>query len=235
MEEESNELESIIMNKSLNQAEQAGEIEEPTSDSDAVSTSQEFGLSGGLKFVFVLVFGIPAALVLALFVHYGFKTDAKPSEFGLGAVLIFCLTGLAIVLVPWRLFGLRLKKIGPLEFEQVISTQKREQSESVTFLESQIEEIRTALKAKQGFVEHQESSPPSSALPILLEKFLRAYPGRFFSPFYIKNWGSEQPSFEQLGSFSKAEITQSLLIMLAANRVRTRLSRKGNKLYGVGR
>ena len=77
--------------------------------------------------------------------------------------------------------------------------------------------------------------PPSIALSFLVEKFLRNYPGRFFSPFKVKSWGSEQAGFEQLGSFSIAEITQALLTMLAANRVRTKLSKKGNTLYGVSR
>jgi len=228
------ESESITMNKSLDQPERAGAIED--SESDAAPASQEFGLSGGLKLAFVLVFGIPAGLALALLVRYGLRTDAKPSELGLGAVLIFCLACLAAVLVPWRLFGMCLKKIGPLEFEQVISTQKREQSESVTFLQAQIDEVRAMLKTKQGSsVEHAESTPSNIALPDLLEKFLRAYPGRRFSPLFIRNWGSEQTGFKQLDSFSKEEITQSLLAMLAANRVRTGISKKGNTLYYVSR
>ena len=133
---------------------------------------------------------------------------------------------------------LHLKKIGPLEFREVISTQKKEQSESVTFLQNQIDQLKAALEKKVGSPVGAEGSfrpTPSVALSFLVEKFLRNYPGRFFSPFKVKSWGSEQVGFEQLGSFSIAEITQALLIMLAANRVRAKLGKKGNTLYGVSR
>src|SRR6266566_2422746 len=222
-----------MSDKSSNQDNQSADIED-----DFAASSQEFELSGGLKIALAFVFGIPAIVILGLLIHYGLRDDVKPSELGLGAALIFCLASLAIVLVPWGMFGLHLKKIGPLEFREVISTQKKEQSESVTFLQNQIEQLKGALEKKVGSAVDAESSfrpTPSIALSVLVEKFLRNYPGRFFSPFKVKSWGSEQAGFEQLGSFSIAEITQALLTMLAANRVRTKLSKKGNTLYGVSR
>lgn len=205
---------------------------------DSGASSQEFELSGGLKTAFAFLFGIPAMVILGLLVHYGLRDDVKPSELGLGTALIFCLACLVMVLVPWGMFGLHVKKIGPLEFREVISTQKKEQSESVTFLQNQIDQLKAAFEKKMGSPVDAESSfrpTPSIALSFIVEKFLRNYPGRFFSPFKVKSWGSEQAGFEQLGSFSTAEITQALLTMLAANRVRTKLSRKGNTLYGVSR
>jgi hypothetical protein len=199
--------------------------------------AQEFDFSGSLKIAFGLVFGIPAAVVLILLVRYALRSDAKPSELGLGAVLIFCLTGLAIVLVPWSILGLRLKKIGPLEFEQVISTQKKEQGESIAFLQNQIDQLKVAVDTRSGAAERIEKEIRSarSTVPALVEQLLQRYPGRFFSPYTIKSWGGRQQGFEELGSFDKAEITQALLTMLAENKIRTRISKKGNTLYGVSR
>jgi hypothetical protein len=222
-----------MSDKSANHGNQSADIED-----DSATSSQEFELSGGLKTAFAFVFGIPAIVILGLLIHYGLRDDVKPSELGLGAALIFCLACLAIILIPWRMFGLGLKKVGPLEFREVISTQKQEQSESVTFLQNQIDQLKAALEKKVGSPVDAESSfrpTPSIALSFLVEKFLRNHSGRFFSPFKVKSWGSEQAGFEQLGSFSSAEITQALLTMLAANRVRTKLSKKGNTLYGVSR
>jgi hypothetical protein len=222
-----------MSDKSSNQKNQSADIE-----ADSAGSSPEFGLSGGLKTALTFVFGIPAIVILLLLIHYGLRDDVKPSELGLGAALIFCLVSLVLVLVPWGMFGLHLKKIGPLEFREVISTQKKEQSESVTFLQNQIDQLKAAFEKKVGSPTDAESpfrATPSIALSFLVEKFLRNYPGRFFSPFKVKSWGSEQAGFEQLGSFSTAEITQALLTMLAASRVRTKLSKKGNTLYGVTR
>ncbi len=227
-----------MSNKLPDQIEESRDNEVSTSVDAAGPPLNEFGLSKGSKIAFGLIFGIPAFLVLLLLVHYGLRPDAKPSEFGLGAVLIFCLTGLVIILVPWGTLGLRLKKIGPLEFEQVISTQKKEQSESVAFLQRQIDELKKAFEASPSGVERVEplSEPhPSFVLPNVLQKFLKNYPGRFFSPFTIKNWGAKRSGFEELGSFSKAEISQALLTMLAANQLQTKLSKRGNTLYGVSR
>jgi hypothetical protein len=227
-----------VSNKSADQVEQSREIEGSTSGDAAGLPSQEFGLSKGMKIAFGLIFSIPALFVLLLLVNYGLRPDAKPSEFSLGSILIFCLTGLVIVLVPWGTLGLRLKKIGPLEFEQVISTQKKEQSESFAFLQGRIDELKKALEARPSGVERVEPLSdlhPSFALPIVLQKFLRNYPGRFFSPFTIKNWGSKRPGFEEFDSFSKTEISQALLTMLAANQVQTKISKRGNTLYGISR
>jgi len=227
-----------VSNKSPNQTEQSREIERPMSGEAARLPSQEFSLSKGMKIAFGLIFGIPAFLVLLMLLNYGLRPDAKPSEFSLGPILIFCLTGLVIVLVPWGALGLRLKKIGPLEFEQVISTQKKEQSETFAFLQGRIDELKKALEARPTGVEQVEplSEPhPSFALPIVLHKFLKNYPGRFFSPLKIKNWGSKLPGFEELDSFSKTEISQALLTMLAANQVQTKISKRGNTLYGISR
>src|SRR5690348_16065452 len=131
--------------KSSNQDNQSAGIVD-----DSAASSQEFELSGGLKTAFAFVFGIPAIVILGLLVHYGLREDVKPGELGLGAALIFCLACLAIVLVPWGMFGLHLKKIGPLEFREVISTQKKEPSESVTFLQNQIDQLKTAFEKKMG-------------------------------------------------------------------------------------
>ena len=74
-----------------------------------------------------IIFGLCALVSLALIIFYALGKGAKPSELNLGTVLIYCLTALVIVLIPWKKLGLRLKKVGFVEFERVIKTQKNEQ------------------------------------------------------------------------------------------------------------
>ncbi len=198
--------------------------------------SEEATLPLRLKVTLVLVFGVPASIALVLLVVYALRKDAKPSELGLGTVLIFCLAALAVLLIPWDTLGLRLTKIGFLEFSEVIRTQKKEQSESITFLQGQIDALKQAAATSRGASDVEHWAPhPSYALPIVLGRFLKNYPGRFFSPLLINKWGAKQPGFEELGSFSKEEISQALMKMISENHVRTKLSKRGNTLYGAPR
>jgi hypothetical protein len=181
-------------------------------------------------------FGIIAAVVLVLIVRYAVGSDAKPSELGLGPVLIFCLAGMASLSIPWDKLGLRLKKVGPFEFEEVIRNQKKEQSESLAFLQEQLDRLNEGLRAgSESQISNFASHSPSAGLQTVLEKFFREYRGVFYSPLRIQTWGSRQSGFGELAKFSKAEITQTLLTMLATGRVQTRISKKGNTLYGLTR
>jgi hypothetical protein len=203
---------------------------------DAIPVSEEVTLPLRLKVILALVFGIPASLVLILLSVYALRKDAKPSELGLGTVLVFCLAALAVILIPWEALGLRLTKIGFLEFSQVIRTQKKEQGESIAFLQEQIDALKQIVETNKGAQAVEPLTPhPSHVLPVVLWRFLKNYPGRFFSPLLINKWGAKQPGFQELSSFSKEEISQALLKMLSENQVRTKLSKRGNTLYGVSR
>jgi hypothetical protein len=212
--------------------EETQKVEDQAGDEQTVSTA--FALPLGWKVGLACIFGAPGLFVLFFIAKYSFKGDAKPSELGLGTVLIFCLAGLALVLIPWDLLGLRLKKFGPLEFERVINTQKQEQSESLAHLQKQIDELRQAAGTKLATASVATPIVPSKVdLPAFLKKFFANYPRRFFSPFTIKSWGGRQPEFKELASFEKEDITQALLSMLAKNEVQTKISKKGNTLYGI--
>jgi hypothetical protein len=212
--------------------EQAQKLEDQVGDEPTVSTA--FALPLAWKLGLACMFGVPGIFVLVLIVKYGLKADVKPSELGLGTALIFCLAGVALVLIPWDLLGLRLKKFGPLEFERVINTQKKEQSESLAHLQEQIDELKRAAGTKLAV--ESVATPavtPRVDLPVLLKRFFGNYPRRFFSPFTIKSWGGRQPKFQELAFFEKEDITQALLSMLAKNEVQTKISKKGNTLYGI--
>ena len=67
--------------------------------------------------------------------------SASPKEIGAPTLLISSLAFLIIILVPWGKIGLRIKKIGAIEFEQIVLTQKREQAEAIDTLLDRIEKL----------------------------------------------------------------------------------------------
>lgn len=190
--------------------------------------SEDLALTRGLKVGLAIIFGVPATVIVILLFRYALRADAKPSELGLGTILVFCLTVLAVIFVPWDAFGLRLSKIGFVEFKEVIKTQKHEQSESIAFLQDQIDALKQKVEATQGL-----QVSPANALPKLLETFFQHYPGRFFSPWTVKQWSAKHKELQALSERPKEEITQALTRMLSANQVRTKISKHGNTLYGV--
>jgi hypothetical protein len=64
-------------------------------------------------------------------------------------------------------------------------------------------------------------------------QFLQQYAQYYFSPLRIKLWGARRDGFHELDSYSKEEINQGLQRLFVANKVRTKISKKGNTLYGI--
>jgi len=192
-----------------------------------------------------IIFGLCALASLALIIFYALRRDAKPSELNLGTVLIYCLTALVIVLIPWKKLGLRLKKLGFVEFERVIKTQKKEQIVDIVSLQKQIDQLKgippigtgpvgeRAVEPMAGTPRDVKRNGERESLLGLLQKFLQHYSRYYFSPSRIKFWGATRDGFHELDSYSKEEISQGLQHLLVANKVRTKISKKGNTLYGI--
>jgi hypothetical protein len=65
----------------------------------------------------------------------------------------------------------------------------------------------------------------------LLTKFLKQFQPRAFSPLRIREWGSRQPGYEKLASYTQSAIRIVLQKMVTAGQATTRVSRMGNTLY----
>jgi hypothetical protein len=136
-------------------AEQNSEAEYLSDDDDEVENT----LPKQLTVWLVIIFGLCALVSLALIIFYALKKDAKPSELNLGTVLIYCLTALVIVLIPWKKLGLRLKKVGFVEFERVIKTQKKEQILEIVSLQNQIDQLKGIPPIETGPVAERAVEP----------------------------------------------------------------------------
>jgi hypothetical protein len=68
------------------------------------------------------------SIVGCAFVNFALnpETALPPSQLGLGPLFIFSFLGLITFLIPLEDYGLRIKKFGPFEFEEILTTQKNE-------------------------------------------------------------------------------------------------------------
>lgn len=192
------------------------------------------GIPGCIRWTLAVIFLLVAGLAVSLSVRYAILNDAKPTELGLGTIITGCLAGLAFVLIPWDRFGYSLKKIGPLEFERVIKGQKLEQIRSDTALQKRIERLESQVQnlgGGAGLV--AASTRPTDELRDLITRFLRDNRDWNFNAARIKRWGAKQSGFESFANYSENEINQVLQELLLAGQVRTRISQRGNTLYGA--
>jgi hypothetical protein len=166
--------------------------------------------------------------------------NAPPSELRLHETALICGVLLALLVVPWPRLGLALKKVGWLEFAQVVGVQKKESIETIVAVEGRIErieqELERARSGEGGIAANVTTSVPSAnasaELRHILMMFLQQYGSWYFNPQRIVNWGGKQPGFERLAQYSTALITQELQRLLSQGHVRHKISKLGATLYG---
>lgn len=197
-----------------------------------------------LRLAAVIVLSLLLAFSIALFVRYLISptNGLEPSKVGLGNLIIFCLLGILFFLVPWEDFGLRIRKFGPFEFEQILNGQAEEHIDEVNDLRVRISRLEAKLNVKRTADESVEDSVDDSQdasqqrseeLQDRLLKFLRDHEKYAFSPARISIWGQKQKGFTELKDCTIDEIRRLLQSMVAREKLVTRISKNGNTLYRV--
>lgn len=160
------------------------------------------------------------------------KVLVSPKELGISGIFLFSLSALFIVLTPWAKFGLRISKIGGVEFKEIVQEQASEHAEDIGYLEDRIEFLEAQFRKQddRAFVAEAFQEPP---LRKLLLEFLTKYNQWSFSPSRIRAWGSQQEGFSALSNFEYHFIRSTLQKMVSENILETRISKKGNTLYRV--
>jgi hypothetical protein len=177
------------------------------------------------------------SIVICLLLYVAYVKDpahaASPGELGLSGLLIFCVTALAIIHIPWHELGYRITKVGAVEFEQALNAQVAERAEEIGYLEERIAVLESALEKKsiQGSEMFRQMYAPQ--LRKLLLDFLSTNDRVSFSPSRIKEWGSTQQGFESLKNFEVGFIRHILGKMVAERVLETVISKKGNTLYRI--
>lgn len=157
---------------------------------------------------------------------------ASPKELQLVNLIIFSLSILILVLVPWNKMGIRIRKIGTVEFDRVVSGQARENAEEFAELRARIEELEGRTDGMDEINSITEHFSGIELRPLLL-KFLKSYEPKAYSPLKIYKWGSRQSGFEKLSNHSQGMIRKILQNLVVDGEVSTRVSRLGNTLYKI--
>ena len=159
---------------------------------------------------------------------------ASPKDLGLMPLVLFSVTAIFLVFAPWRKLGVRITKIGGIEFEQIVATQASEHAEELAYLQDRIEILETKIRKLDELTEFTESFEEPK-LREELEQFLTKYQKWAFSPSRIRAWGSKQQGFSVLANYEYPFIRSTLQKMVSDGTLETRISRKGNTLYRIAK
>lgn len=185
-----------------------------------------------------VVIGLSATAVLcvSIFLMWKYIGDptsyASPKELQLSNLLIFSLSVLLFILVPWDKLGIRIRKIGSVEFDRVVSGQAREHAEEFAELRARIEELEGKVRGMDEGATITESFATQELRPLIL-KFLTDFQPNAYSPLRINKWGARQPGYEKLAYYRQGLIRTVLQGLVAEGRVATKVSRLGNTLYKI--
>lgn len=157
---------------------------------------------------------------------------ASPKELQLSTVILSSLSILFLALVPWHKLGLRIRKIGAIEFETVVNAQAREHAEEFAELRVRIDELEEKVRGSDDVSPLTEHFALPTLRPLVLD-FLSKFQPTAYSPLRIRDWGARQQGFEHLKDYEVGMIRRAMQSLVAEGKVATRVSRLGNTLYKV--
>jgi len=174
---------------------------------------------------------VPSVLFL---VRYSLAPNrfASPSDLGIIQLILVGTAILLCALAPWKALGLRLRKVGIVEFDRVISGQAAEHAEELTELRTRIDEMESTQRRLDDISPISEHLEDVALIP-LVTKFLHEHRPTPYSPLRIREWGSRQPGYEQLAHAKLASIRRILQKLVSEGQAATRVSQLGNTLYKV--
>lgn len=159
-------------------------------------------------------------------------TFASPSDLGLNSLFLFSISALFIVWMPWSTLGLRITKIGGIEFKEIVAGQASEHAEEISYLQDRIETLEAKVRSLHGITEFLESFEEPKLRKLLID-FLTKYKDWSFSPSRIRAWGSQQKGFAELANYEHPFVRSTLQKMVSDGLLETRISKKGSTLYRV--
>jgi hypothetical protein len=208
--------------------------ERPLSEEPLVSDQRAFDIPVWFRWAASIVAFALIVLPTIVIVRYSITPErfVSPTDLGLTPLILAGAAILLAALAPWKALGLRIRKIGPLELEQVVTTQATEHAEEFTELRARIEELETKARRADEISPITEHLEDVELYP-LLTKFLEEFRPTPFSPIRIRDWGSRQPGYEKLAHFKQGAIRRVLQKLVTEGKAATRLGRLGNTLYKV--
>lgn len=221
---------------------------EPTLGDDPMPEAQlgkVFLIPRWLRFIAVLVLSAVLVASISLFAMYLIEPmkGLEPNKLGVSNLIIFSILGIIVFLIPWEDYGLRIKKFGPFEFEEILSTQANERERGLADLQKQIQQLKDLVQLSKSKNDNAVTAESDKVTPAaldqprklreFLENFLSVNRRYSFSPSRILALSSKKANFKKLGISDVNEIRRTLQAMVADGILETRISKKGNTLYRI--
>ena len=206
-------------------------FEKPEDEMGAIST--RFDIPKSLQ-ILVSIFSISVSIVCAICFWKHLEAPQSfpsPRELELNGIFIFSTSVLLVVWVPWSKLGIRISKIGGVEFKDIVQGQASEHVEELSYLEDRIEYLEAKVKANDEFSVFDPQR--EIILRKLLLEFLQKYSEWAFSPSRIRVWGSKQQGFSSLSKYEHPLVRSTLQKLVSEGQLETRVSKKGNTLYRI--
>jgi hypothetical protein len=183
----------------------------------------------------VVVISIAASLILLCaiyFARYTYEPErfVAPSELGLGFIVLAGIALMLAVIAPWGTIGRIFRRLGPIEFAQILETQTQEHAEALSELRVRLDEVEEKARGITGMEPISEHLAAITLHP-LLTTFLRQFAPTAFSPVRIQKWGSRQPGYAELAKYTSSDIKIVLQKLVADGSVTTTISQLGSTLY----
>ena len=134
--------------------------------------------------------------------------------------------------IPWSRLGIRITKIGGVEFKDIVQEQASEHAEDQSYLEDRIEFLEAHIRKVEDVSVFTENFQEPELRKQLLT-FLTKYNEWAFSPSRIRAWGSQQQGYSAFANYEHPLIRSTLQKMVSENIIETRISKRGNTLYRI--
>jgi hypothetical protein len=213
-------------------AHQQANFEQP--EEELGSTSSNFEIPGLLKLVVTLSSSVLIIVCVCLTYKYIEAPEqyASPKDLGLNSIFLFSIVALFVIWIPWEKLGIRISKIGGIEFKEIVQEQASEHAEELSYLEDRIESLEAHIRNDDRITELTENFQEPQ-LRVQLIEFLTKYNKWAFSPSRIKAWGSQQQGFSGLSAYEHPFLRSTLQKMVSEKLLETRISKKGSTLYRI--
>ena len=177
----------------------------------------------------LLAVTLGCAVLFVLFIIGTLPISASPRNLGTIPIFIFGLTMLAALWIPWDKLGLRIKKIGVLEFEEIIAEKEEEHSEDISNLYKKIRLLEWKLHDLSNDLE--ELQDDDKVVKDMILDLLAKYPKSSFSSTRILSWGPKQEGFSDLGNLNITELRCLLSDLTKNGCLTTTISERGSIMY----
>lgn len=172
---------------------------------------------------------VPSVIYIARYT-YEPNRFVRPDELDLPLLIVTGALLTLAALTPWRALGLRISKVGFVEFQQVVEAQAKEHTEDFAEILARIEELEQKARGIGGTAAISEHVTEIDIYDLLL-KFLKEHSPTAYSPVRIQQWGARQAGYEKLGQYSQGAIRILLHKMVSQGVAATTVSKLGNTLF----